>query len=317
MQVFFDTYSQYIIPSDTLVLAISGWVDSMVLFDMMKEHHPRERIIVAHFDHCLRWAESDWDRELVASICNSENITFEVQKMNIAQIASNEKSSLEAIARRERYRFLESIRAKYDARYILTAHHRDDQAETILMNLIKGAKVRWLSGMSTLSGYVFRPLLGIAKAEILQYAWEKTTAYREDSTNQDTDYTRNNIRHNIVPLLHSINPSVDETLSDLGWYMQELWIFLSGYIDNWLQGAEKISWRDQSFLISEFVLLEEFIKREVVSTLYARAHDDSTQWLSRGMIAEIIRFITEGSNSHGTKEIKKLRLERKGERVYY
>lgn len=92
---------------------------------------------MAHFDHSLRGAESDSDRELVANICNRYNITFEYQKMDIGSMARDENMNLEAIARRERYGFLEAVRVQYGARYILTAHHAVDQTETIIGNMIK------------------------------------------------------------------------------------------------------------------------------------------------------------------------------------
>lgn len=85
----------------------------MVLLDLVSNIHPKTNIIIAHFDHSLRGAESDYDRELVANICNRENIKFEVQKMDIGSMAKSENMNIEAIARRERYAFLESVRSKY------------------------------------------------------------------------------------------------------------------------------------------------------------------------------------------------------------
>ncbi len=317
MDSFLQTFSKYIQSSDILILAVSGWVDSMVLFDLVKKNHPQENIIVAHFDHSLRWDESDCDREFVADICKKGNIQFEVKKVDIFALAKEEKMSIEAIARRERYSFLESVRWKYSAKYILTAHHRDDQVETILMNLIKWAKIRGLSWMYVLSGNIFRPLLYSSKDTIRKYTHDKGIQYKEDSTNSDTQYQRNNIRHNIIPLLKKINPRVDETLEEFAWYMQELWNFILEYTKNWLQNAEKFSWKQRCFLVSDFVLLDYFIQREIVVHLYVHAHYGSTQWLSWGIITEIIRFICEGSNSYGIKDIKNLHLERRGERVYY
>ena len=137
MKSFTTTFSEYVQPTDTLILAVSGGVDSMVLLDMVSRSHPKDKIVVAHFDHALRGAESDGDRELVRDIATEEGLVFECEKKDIGIMAQDEKSSLEAIARRERYAFLERMRSQYGARYILTAHHADDQAETILMNLIK------------------------------------------------------------------------------------------------------------------------------------------------------------------------------------
>ena len=109
----------------------------MVLFDLIFRQHSRSRIIIAHFDHSLRGIESNSDREFVANICKNENIQFEVKKMDIGGIATEEKMNIESLARRERYRFLEEIRSKYGAKYIITAHHAIDQTETIIGNMIK------------------------------------------------------------------------------------------------------------------------------------------------------------------------------------
>jgi bifunctional protein TilS/HprT len=308
----------------------------MVLLDMVLNCHKKESIIVAHFDHSLRWAESDADRELVASICNKEDITFEVEKMDIASIARSEKSSLEAIARRERYRFLESVRAKYDAKYILTAHHADDQMETILLGMMKWGKVRGLSGMRTVSksslrkelsecnedwglvgdfGYILRPLLSLTKADIYSYATEHSIEYREDASNSDTDYDRNRIRADVIPVLRDMHPTIHETIGELGEYMQELSAFLSEQVGDWLVAQGQKSGKENTFLIADFACESEFFQREIISYIYTRAHDGSSQWLSVGLIAELIRFVTEGSNSHGLKEVKKLCIERRGERI--
>lgn len=326
MEKFLSTFSRYITPDDIIVLAVSGGVDSMVLFDLVKKHHPREKIIVAHFDHCLRWAESDWDRELVASICKSENIAFEVEKMDIGAIAKDEKNSLEAVARERRYEFLRSVRDMYHARSILTAHHMDDQAETILMWLMKWGKIRGLSGMSLLSrlpwehedhATLLRPLLDMRKSDILEYARVHHVAYRDDATNLDTTYQRNKIRHTLMPILRDIEPSADRMLADLGEYMQELAEFIEVRVDVWLKAQALVTGEDGSFLMGDFLDESVFFQREIISTLYARAHDGSTQGLSRWAIEECLRFMREASNSHGIKEIKNLHLKRRGEKVYY
>ncbi len=315
MQSFFSTFSSHISPTDTIVLAVSGGVDSMVLLDLILQTHKKENIIVAHLDHSLRWAESDWDRELVANICKREDIVFEVSKIDIGTVSKTEKSSLEAIARRERYRFLESVRVQYGARYILTAHHRVDQTETVIGNMIKWAKIRGLSGMSMISGFIYRPLLTITKSEILAYAHKNQVEYREDSTNVDISYDRNRIRHDIIPVLESLNPSIHHTIWELASYMQSLGAFLTDIVESWLRKSELESRKPNTFLITSFSILSPFFQGEIISYLYARAHDGSSQWLSRGLIDELIRFIWD-SGSYGIKEIKNLKLERRGERIY-
>lgn len=134
---FTDTFSKYIIPTDSIILAVSGGVDSMVLLDLVRSYHPKDKIIVVHFDHSLRGEESNGDRELVANVCNRENIVFEMEKMDIGSMAKIENMNLEALARRERYGFLEKVRERHGSKYILTAHHAGDQTETLIGNMIK------------------------------------------------------------------------------------------------------------------------------------------------------------------------------------
>lgn len=287
----------------------------MVLLDLVRSRHPVDKIIVAHFDHSLRWSHSDWDRLLVADICDKYDIHFEYKKMDIRSMANDEKMNIEALARRERYEFFESLRNQYRAKYILTAHHAVDQTETIIGNMIKWAKVRGLSGMLLLVGFLFRPLLSTTKKWILDYAKENKIEYRNDSTNDDIHYDRNRIRRDIVPVLELLNPSIHTTMSELAEYMQELGKFVSLQVEVWLETNEKESGKLHTFLSSSFLSQAPFFQSEIISYLYARAQEGSTQWLSRWLIDELIRFISD-SWSYGKKEIKNLKLERRGEKIF-
>lgn len=137
MQYFFSSFSDDIIPTDTLILAVSGGVDSMVLLDLVLQVHPHDRIIVGHVDHCLRGSESDGDREFVMETCARIGVRCEMTRIDITERSRESHMGIEATARRERYQFLRGLRDSYSARYIVTAHHADDQMETILQNLIK------------------------------------------------------------------------------------------------------------------------------------------------------------------------------------
>ncbi len=317
MQLFFDTFHEYITLDEDIVLAVSGWVDSMVMFDLVKKCHPRDKIVVAHFDHSLRGDESDGDRELVANICKRENIRCVVKKVDIWSRSLSEKMNIEALARRERYEFLESVRHESNATYILTAHHAGDQLETVIQNLIKWGKIRWLSGMPLVSGSIFRPLLHISKKDILAYQWEYDISFREDSSNMDTTYDRNRIRHDIVPVLTAMNPTIDETIGELALYMQELSWWMTEYVEKWLHQSERISGEENSFLVMDFLELSLLLQGEVLTYLYARAMNGSTQGLSRGIIRDLTRFISGPGSSHTQKQIKNLHLKRRGERVFY
>ena len=134
-------FSAPYVSRDILVLAVSGGVDSMVLLDLIMKSHPRDCMIVAHFDHSLRGEESDGDSDFVAEFCKRENLIFTVEKMDILTLSKNEKMSIESTARKYRYASLMSVAEKYQAKYILTAHHLDDRIETALFNLIRGSKL--------------------------------------------------------------------------------------------------------------------------------------------------------------------------------
>ena len=292
MQPFFDTFRAHISSDDVLVIAVSWGVDSMTLLDLVVRVHDKDKIIVAHFDHSLRWIESDQDRELVANICKNENIVFEYKKMDIAQLAKDEKMSIEAIARRERYIYLESVRNAYNAHYILTAHHRDDQIETAVFNLIRGSKLKWIHALSERNGHIFRPLIGMAKSDVLSYARLHKIRYREDVSNSDTTYLRNHIRHVLLPQCMKINPEYQSSLQDFIKYTKDLKDWIDTDIVLWLK--ENQSWEEKegcfSFSVQEFEKKSPFFQKEVLRYIYEQGNN-GTIGLSEWLIDEVLRYI--------------------------
>jgi tRNA(Ile)-lysidine synthase len=310
-QAFLTSFSSYIQPSDIIILAVSGGVDSMVLFDMVLRNHPRKKIIVAHFDHSLRWTESDMDRELVANVCKRENIQFEVEKMDIATIASDEKMSIEWVARKYRYRFLERVAEKYSAKYILTAHHQDDRIETAMFNLIRGTK---LGGIHALCEYmmrndavqIIRPLLGVTKREILEYAREKHIEYREDSSNMSTDYQRNHLRLEVLPRFEKINPEYRQSIQNFIEYTEELKLWIDSEIAKFL-------WERKSFSVKDFGEKSSFFQREIIRYIYEHVNS-GTIGLSQGNIKELLRFINT-ANGGTEKKIGNLMLTKRESKI--
>ena len=171
------------------VIAVSGGVDSMVLFDVLRQA-PGVRLIVAHFDHGIR-ADSRLDRELVQRVTMSHNILFEYETAQLGSEASEET------ARDERYDFLRRMCKKYNASAIVTAHHQDDLLETAVLNMQRGTGWRGLSSLRSRSD-IIRPFLHVTKKEIEEYAVSHHLEWREDSTNVDMRYARNYIRHHVL-----------------------------------------------------------------------------------------------------------------------
>jgi tRNA(Ile)-lysidine synthase len=197
-------------PGATLVVALSGGADSSALLDLLSRlagYHLR--LIAAHLNHRLRGAESDTDQEFCALLAARYSIPFETQRIDVAALASAQRLNLEDAGRQARIRFLDASARKHGATAVVLAHHADDQAETVLMRLLRGSGTTGLSGMAYRNerGYV-RPLLEITRPEISQYLCERGLEWREDASNSDTAYLRNRIRHELLPLLEEYNPAI-------------------------------------------------------------------------------------------------------------
>jgi tRNA(Ile)-lysidine synthase len=174
----------------TYVVAVSGGVDSMALLDLLR-HKPGLKLIVAHYDHGIREV-SELDRRFVQEAAMRHKLPFVYDKGNLGYGTSEE------IARKARYDFLHRIRQASNARSIITAHHEDDLLETALLNLLRGTGRRGLTSLQSTDN-ILRPLLHVPKAELIAYARQKNLPWREDSTNIDQRYTRNAIRHQLMP----------------------------------------------------------------------------------------------------------------------
>ena len=197
------------------LVALSGGADSVALALMMKEQG-----LNIHALHCnfhLRGEESNRDENFVRQFCTQHNIPIEVKHFNTLASAKEHKASIEMEARELRYAWFAERACQLDAEAICVAHHMDDQAETLLMNLIRGTGLQGLSAMSpdrTVNGLrIIRPLLNINKEEILEYLHSKQQDYVTDSTNLERDAMRNRIRLDLMPMLRQLNPNVTECLA--------------------------------------------------------------------------------------------------------
>ena len=200
---------------DTLVVALSGGADSCALLDLLSRLPDYNlHLVVAHLNHCLRGAESDADEESCREAASRYAVPFEVRRIDVKEMAAKGRLNLEDAGRLARITFLDEVRSRYGAAAVVLAHHADDQAETVLMRLLRGSGMTGLSGMAyrNARGYV-RPLLDVTRSEIEQYLNERGLAWREDASNSDTVYLRNRIRHQLLPLLEGYNPAIRATLA--------------------------------------------------------------------------------------------------------
>ncbi|MCP4122714.1 MAG: tRNA lysidine(34) synthetase TilS [Bacteroidetes bacterium] len=191
-------------PGTPLLVACSGGVDSMVAVDILRSlNYP---VGLAHCNFKLRGNDADGDQDFVRSYAMDNGIPFFTIDFDTEQYAGTHKMSIQLAARVLRYEWLEQMRLENGFHFIVTAHHMNDNAETVLNNLIRNTGLRGLHGILPKRDKVVRPLLCLSRTTIEGYASERSISFREDSSNASLKYTRNFIRHKIVPEIQSVNP---------------------------------------------------------------------------------------------------------------
>jgi tRNA(Ile)-lysidine synthase len=207
--------SKLLAPGEPFLIGVSGGPDSVALLDVLVQSGWRPH--VCHLNHQLRGADSDADAEFVRQLAQRHGLPFTIEKRDVAALVAERKLSIEDAARRARHEFFAVVAKQTGIKTLALAHNADDQVETFLLRLLRGAGATGLSGMELerpLGGVrVIRPLLGVRRNEILEYLASKKLPWREDASNADVRFTRNRIRHVLLPLLErEFNPAVRDTL---------------------------------------------------------------------------------------------------------
>lgn len=198
---------------ENVIIGFSGGADSSALVHYFSKR--AKSIVCVHINHMIRGAEADRDEELCRKKCEEYKIPFVSYKIDIPALSAKTKQGLEQTARDERYRVFneECDKRGFDA--ILTAHNANDNTESVIFNLVRGSGANGASGIKPVNGRVLRPLIYATREEILSYCEKNNIEYVTDSTNENTDYTRNYIRHKVVPMLEALNPSLNNSVSRL------------------------------------------------------------------------------------------------------
>ena len=298
--------------NQTLILAISGGPDSIFLLDKIAQVQNRNnlKIIIAHLNHQIRGTESDKDELFVIKTAKKYQIPFEVKKINVPEYAKKYKLNLEQAARNARYAFLSEIAEKNSAKYILTAHHQDDNIETVLFKFFRGCNLKSLTGMSQKQNIsviynekiyhanILRPLLNTQKKEILDYLRKNKIKFCIDKSNFDTKLKRNFRRHNLIPQIEQINPEFNKKFPKTIENFSLIENFIQQEIKKWL----KLNFKKSSFPMDLFNLLHPYIRQEIIKNLFYKfsPHEE----LSSTHIQNILDLINK-KKSNTKKEFGK------------
>ncbi len=229
---------EMLLGGERVLLAVSGGADSMALLDMMARLAPvlNVQLGVAHYNHGLRGDASNQDATFVIEQARLRGIKSFVGRGDVARMADEGKLSVEDAARRARYTFLGRVAQKHRFHVVMTAHNANDNAETLLLNLLRGSGVHGLAAIPAVRPLIrqivlARPLLAFQRGEIEAYVQEADVAWREDESNASPKYLRNRVRHELLPMLTKFNPSIVATLGSTAAIMRTLDTYLSQNVE--------------------------------------------------------------------------------------
>ncbi len=226
-------------PGELVLCAVSGGADSMCLLDVLIKASAERgyKIAVMHFNHRLRGAQSDRDEGFVRQYCQKRGIAFYSGAGDVKEYAENNDMGIEEAARELRYAFFEKTAVKAGAARVATAHNACDNAETVIMNMARGAGLRGLCGIPPVRGIYIRPLLLCTRDKILRYLSDNNIDHIEDETNFQPVYTRNRVRLNVLPRLLSLWPGFIDSVSANSELLRKDEEFLSSMAEDFLLGA--------------------------------------------------------------------------------
>lgn len=216
----YETISKYdlISDGDRIVVGVSGGADSMALLDLLYDISRQKNIYlcVVHVNHCLRGEDADNDQQYVEDFCREKGILCRSFRFDVADIASKEHLTSEEAGRKVRYSAFEAVAEELSANKVATAHHMNDNCETLLFNILRGSGLTGLCGIRPMRGKYIRPLIKTSRDEIEAYLTEKNIHWCTDKTNSELLYTRNKIRLELLPYIKKrFNPSVEHALQRL------------------------------------------------------------------------------------------------------
>ncbi len=278
-------------PGHRVLVAYSGGADSTVLLHVL--HRLDYEVVAGHVHHGLRGEEADAEEAHAAAFAATMGIPFAVRHADARAIAEEQKLSLEAAAREVRYRLLEEMAQEASAERIATGHTADDQAETVLLHLVRGTGPTGLSGIPPVRGQVVRPLLHVTHAEVRAYAASENLSFRTDSSNRDRRFTRNRIRHDVLPALAEMQPNVVGAVCRLAEIMREENAFLSSLVEQMVQSIVVWGEEEARMTLHDLHSLPTALQRRLLRRVIAIARDRETD-IEFERIEAVVELVAQG-----------------------
>ena len=321
--------SQAIADATKLIVAVSGGCDSIALLHILNSLRDAlgVELHVASLNHGIRGAAGQGDLEFVAGVAANWDLPHSLERVDVPLLARNWDMGVEAAARRARYEFLARVAQQQSCRCVVTGHHALDQAETILMNIVRGSGMRGLGGMRLVSPLpaqpqfrLIRPLLSTTRTELEQYCSEHNLPYRQDETNWDTSYGRNFMRRRVVPKLERLNPDVTGALNRLAEAATTDEEYITLQLDALAKSAMR-SWDDGCRISkSQFFDSHAALQRRLLRRAFEQLAKDG-QALTHELTLDLVAFCqtaqTGASRDIGAAlelvvDYTEIRLQRKG-----
>lgn len=326
-QKVIETIKKYnlIEKGDKIVIGVSGGPDSITLLNILKELKENNEldikfdIYVAHINHLIR-KEATSDEEYVKKYCQNNNIECFIKRVKVEEIAKQEKIGTEEAGRNIRYEFFNEILKKTNSNKIAIAHNKNDNAETILMNLLRGSGSKGLKGIEAKRNNIIRPLIECNRLEIEEYCEKNNLKPRIDKTNKENIYTRNKIRNLLIPYIEKeFNPNIIETLDRLSKVIKEENDYLEKTVKETYKEilVEEDKKNKQIILdLKKFNNLEKVIKNRIVLYTINKLFGNN-KGIEKKHIDDIIKLC---SNNIGNKYLipnKKIKILVKNKKIFY
>ncbi|MGN0435697.1 MAG: tRNA lysidine(34) synthetase TilS, partial [Wujia sp.] len=267
-----------LLPDDRIVIGLSGGADSVCLLLVLNALKNRlgiseDGLVAVHINHLIRGDEAEADREFAEKLCDRLGIEFIAYSKDIPAYAREKSCSVEEAGRMYRYQCFEEAAALRKCSKIAVAHNKNDVAETVLFNLVRGTGIKGLGGIPAVRGRIIRPLLFATRMEIEEYLKECNESYRVDSTNNGTDYDRNKIRHIILPVMSEINASAVEHICQVAELAEESYTYVDRIVQERLEKLSQQFGDDGSLAISRAELLKESepVRRQLIHEIIGRS----------------------------------------------